>query len=67
MALYRDEDKTIIDSTKSADMAELREWEEGVVYSSGKSNKQVRDCIWGFRPAIGWSRYSAVPIPDDYE
>ncbi len=67
VALYREDDKSIIDSTKSADMAELREWEEGVVYSSGKSNKQVRDCIWGFRPAIGWSRYSAVPIPDDYE
>ena len=67
VALYREDDKTIIDSTKSADMAELREWELGVVYSSGKSNKQVRDCIWGFRPAIGWSRYSAVQIPDDYE
>lgn len=67
VALYREDDKTIIDSTKSADMAELREWEEDVIYSSGKSNKQVRDCIWGFRPAIGWSRYSAVTIPDDYE
>ncbi len=66
VALYR-EDKTIIDSFKSADAAELRAWEKGVIYSSGKSNKQVRDCIWGYRPAIGWSRYSAVEIADDYE
>ena len=67
VSLYREEDKSIIDSTVSADQAELREWEKGVVYSSGKSNKQVRDCIWGLRPAIGWTRYSAAPIPDDYE
>lgn len=67
VSLYREEDKSIIDSTISADQAELREWEEGVIYSSGKSNKQVRDCIWGFRPALGWTRYSAVTIPDDYE
>ncbi|MBE6663047.1 MAG: hypothetical protein E7602_00915 [Ruminococcaceae bacterium] len=45
----------------------LREWEKNVSYSSGKVNKQVRDCIWGFRPAIGWTRFSAVTIPPDYE
>ena len=64
--LYK-EDKSLIDSTKAADLAELLAWEEKVTYSSGASNKQVRDCIWGFRPAIGWSRYSAVEIPDFYE
>ena len=45
----------------------LREWEKNVSYSSGKVNKQVRDCIWGFRPAIGWTKFSAVTIPPDYE
>ncbi len=64
--LYK-EDKSLIDSTKAADLAELLVWEEKVTYSTGASNKQVRDCIWGFRPAIGWSRYSAVEIPDYYE
>ena len=70
VSLYsKDEsNKTVVlDSTKSNDLAEIKEWEKSVIYSSGKSNKQVRDCIWGFRPAIGWSRYSAVTIPDDYE
>lgn len=60
-------ERKIIDSFKKDDATLLREWEEGVVYSSGASNKQVRDCIWGYRPAIGWSRYSAVEIADDYE
>ena len=64
--LYK-EDKSLIDSTKSSDLAELLAWEEKTTYSTGASNKQVRDCIWGFRPAIGWSRYSAVEIPDYYE
>lgn len=66
VSLYKD-DKSLIDSTKSSDLAELLAWEKTVSYSSGAPNKQVRDCIWGFRPAIGWSRYSAVEIPDYYE
>ena len=37
----------------------LVEWEEG--------NKAARDCIWGFRPAIGWTRYSKVEIPEGYD
>ena len=46
------------------------EWEATMTYSivenESNTNTQVRDCIWGFRPAIGWSRYSAVEIPSDY-
>ncbi|MBQ8545786.1 MAG: InlB B-repeat-containing protein [Clostridia bacterium] len=60
----RDDNGTLLDF-QSAE--ELKEWEKSVSYSSGKINKQVRDCIWGFRPAIGWTRFSAVQIPDDYE
>lgn len=43
----------------------LEDWDKTVVYEMG--NISVRDCIWNFRPAIGWSRYSLAPIPDDYE
>ncbi len=60
----RDENGNILDF-KSAD--ELKEWEKTVDYGSTKVDKQMRDCIWGFRPAIGWTRFSAVEIPDDYE
>ena len=66
ISLYR-EDNSLIDSTKTDDLAVLLDWEKNMTYASCKSNKQVRDCIWGFRPAIGWSRYSAVVIPDYYE
>ena len=37
----------------------LTEWEDG--------NKAARDCVWGFRPAIGWTRYSKVEIPEGYD
>lgn len=40
-------------------------WDKGVTYGAG--NKKLRDVIWGFRPALGWSRYSSAVIPDDYE
>ena len=70
----RDENGDILDF-KSEN--ELKEWEKGVTYEIindnnadidiNKNVKQVRDCIWGFRPAIGWTRFSAVKIPDDYE
>ena len=40
-------------------------WDKGVTYELG--NVAVRDCIWGFRPALGWSRYTLAEIPDDYE
>lgn len=43
-----------------------RNWEQtsNVVYEAG--NLPVRDCIWGFRPALGWSRYTLADIPEDY-
>ena len=69
ISLYKDK-STLIDSTKKEDLEELLAWESGVTYSivdkNQDSNQQVRDCIWGFRPALGWSRYSAVEIPDYY-
>ncbi len=44
---------------------EPRAWEQtGVTYEAG--NLPARDCIWGFRPALGWSRYSLAEIPEDY-
>ena len=61
----RDDEGNILDF-KSDD--ELKEWEKNVKYAAENKNvKQVRDCIWGFRPALGWTRFSAVVIPDDYE
>lgn len=45
--------------------ADYEAWDEGVSWEAG--NISARDCIWGFRPAIGWTRYSMVDIPDDYE
>ena len=60
----RDDNGNILDF-KSED--ELKEWEKNVSYAPGKNVLHVRDCIWGFRPAIGWTRFSAVEIPDDYE
>ena len=60
----RDDKGNILDF-KSED--ELKEWEKNVSYAPGKNVLHVRDCIWGFRPAIGWTRFSAVDIPDDYE
>ncbi|MBQ7352885.1 MAG: InlB B-repeat-containing protein [Clostridia bacterium] len=44
---------------------DCRTWDKGVTYELG--NVAVRDCIWGFRPALGWSRYSLAEIPEDYE
>lgn len=45
--------------------SEPRAWEQtGVTYEAG--NLPARDCIWGFRPALGWSRYSLAEIPEDY-
>lgn len=44
---------------------EPRAWEQtGVTFEAG--NLPARDCIWGFRPALGWSRYSLAEIPEDY-
>ena len=40
-------------------------WDTLVTWESG--NRSARDCIWGFRPAIGWTRYSKVTIPDGYD
>ena len=45
--------------------ADYKAWDKGVTW--GEGNMQARDTIWKFRPAIGWSRYSLVVIPDDYE
>ena len=45
--------------------ADYKAWDKTVLWEAG--NISARDCIWGFRPAIGWTRYSMVPIPDDYE
>ena len=45
--------------------ADYKAWDKGVIW--GEGNGQARDTIWKFRPAIGWSRYSLVEIPDDYE
>ena len=40
-------------------------WDKTVTWGEGTIS--ARDCIWGFRPAIGWTRYSKADIPDDYE
>ena len=45
--------------------ADYKAWDKTVLWEAG--NISARDCIWGFRPAIGWTRYSMVQIPDDYE
>ncbi len=45
--------------------ADYESWDKTVVWEEG--NVAARDCIWGFRPAIGWTRYSKAEIPDDYE
>lgn len=39
-------------------------WDAGVEWELG--NVSARDCVWGLRPAIGWTRYSNAPIPDEY-
>ena len=49
----------------SSSSADWKAWDKTVTWESG--NTAARDCIWGFRPAIGWTRYSMVEIPDDYE
>lgn len=46
-------------------VADHQAWDKTVVWEAG--NSSARDCIWGFRPAIGWTRYSKAEIPDDYE
>lgn len=45
--------------------ADHEAWDATVTWEKG--NKSARDCIWGFRPAIGWTRYSKVTIPDGYD
>jgi hypothetical protein len=45
--------------------ADYEAWDKTVTWEAG--NRSARDCVWGFRPAIGWTRYSQVVIPDDYE
>ena len=59
----------LLDSAMKNDLSIILEWESNLTLfdRSEKSNKQARDSIWGFRPALGWSRYSAVEIPDFYE
>ena len=44
--------------------ADYKSWDKNVTW--GKGTLQARDTIWKFRPAIGWSRYSLVEIPEDY-
>ena len=46
-------------------IADHKEWDKTVTWESG--NRAARDCIWGFRPAIGWTRYSKVNIPEGYD
>ena len=48
-----------------SDQYYYKTWDKTVIWEEG--NGAVRDCIWNFRPAIGWTRYSEAPIPDDYE
>ena len=59
----------LLDSSMKNDLSIILDWESNLTLfdRSEKSNKQARDSIWGFRPALGWSRYSAVEIPDFYE
>jgi hypothetical protein len=45
--------------------ADYKTWDTLVTWESG--NRSARDCIWGFRPAIGWTRYSKVTIPAGYD
>lgn len=64
--LYLEDNSVVEDIKKEKDLNALLAWESQMQYSSGNSNQQVRDCIWGLRPAIGWTKYSAVQIPDVY-
>ena len=59
----------LLDSSMKDELPIILEWESNLTFfdKSEKSNSQARDSIWGFRPALGWSRYSAVQIPDYYE
>ena len=59
----------LLDSAMKNDLSIILDWESNLTLfdRSEKSNRQARDSIWGFRPALGWSRYSAVEIPDFYE
>ena len=50
---------------ESSSRADYELWDSMVVWESG--NRSARDCIWGLRPAIGWTRYSRVPIPEGYD
>lgn len=49
----------------NASYADYKAWDSTTIWEPG--NEEARDCIWGFRPAIGWTRYSKVEIPEDYE
>ena len=55
---------SLYNGTNSAKV-DHEEWDKTVTWEA--DNISARDCIWGFRPAIGWTRYSQVKIPDDYE
>lgn len=59
----------LLDSSIKNDLSIILDWESKLTLfdRSEKSNRQARDTIWGFRPALGWTRYSAVEIPDFYE
>ena len=56
--------KVSLDNSNGA-YTDYKEWDKTVTWETG--NTSARDCVWGFRPAIGWTRYSLVEIPDDYE
>ena len=45
--------------------ADYKTWDETTTWERG--NMPARDCIWGYRPAIGWTRYSKVTVTDEYE
>lgn len=66
--LYLEDGDVVEDYNNTKEREGLLAWEATMTYSivanETNTNTQVRDCIWGFRPAIGWSRYSAVEIPD---
>ena len=43
---------------------DVAQWDELVQWGTG--NKKARDVIWGFRPALGWSRFTDIEIPEGY-
>ncbi len=56
---------SLYDPDPSVKYADYKAWDALVEWEDG--NKAARDCVWGFRPAIGWTRYSKVEIPEGYD